>query len=208
MARRKRNIPLRFKYVVLGDGLTEQYYLKHLKEINGYGYSLRPSFFDNISIFEANRIIYELVSGGCNKVIFITDYDTVVNQDKKEQFNKLVKCYEENPEVLICESMPSIEFWFLLHYKLTTRPYKNADETLKALRKFNPDFEKTKSFLQNIKWVEELCSKGKLEDAIGNAENILKQKNRISGSTHFPFTKIHLSIKEFENQKKGGDNKK
>lgn len=38
MARRSLSRETRKTFVVLGDGITEQYYLKHLKEIKGYKY--------------------------------------------------------------------------------------------------------------------------------------------------------------------------
>lgn len=31
---------------VLGDGRTEQYYLKHLKELKGYRYVIKPSLIN------------------------------------------------------------------------------------------------------------------------------------------------------------------
>jgi len=167
MARNKSNKKLRFKFAVLGDGRTEQYYLAHLKTLKSYGYSVKPSLFDNITLSQSEEIIEDLLEGGCDKIIFLTDFDTVVNQNKKEQFNKLVKKYTKNKKVIICETMPSIEFWFLLHYQYTTKLFQNAKEVENALKKYIPEYSKEQNnFLKNIKWVEQLCSNGKFENAI------------------------------------------
>lgn len=202
MARRKRNIRLRTSFAVLGDGKTEQAYLKHLKAIQGYRYSVYPSLFANITHDIAEKKIDELLSGGCDLIVYITDYDTVVSQDKQKTFNDLVKKYEKNDEVLICESMPSIEFWFLLHYQLTTREFKNADEAAEMLRKYIPDFSKSKDFLENRKWVEDMSGNGQLGKAIANARTVLRQKENDDVGKHFPFTKVHEGIEIFENEKK------
>ena len=39
-------------------------------------------------------------------------------------------------------STPAFEYWYLLHYEYTTRPFRNADEIAKALKTHVPDYEK------------------------------------------------------------------
>jgi hypothetical protein len=187
-------------YVVLGDGLTEQYYLKHLKTIKGYKYAIRPSLFASITIQTAEGIIDDYVLGGCDQVIYFTDYDTIVNQDKLAIFEKLKNKYAETPEVLICESMPSIEFWFLLHYQKTTREFCNANEVLIYLSRHLKDYSKSESYLRSSKWVEELFKNGNIDIAIKNSKIVLTEKGKNS-SSHFPFTKVHLALEYFEKQK-------
>jgi hypothetical protein len=200
MGRKIGHRALRTKYVVLGDGLTEQYYLTHLKEIRGYGYSLRPHFFSSITIETAELIIDELLSGGCDCIVYITDYDTIVGQNQHRKYLQFISKYRKNHEVLICESMPSIEFWFLLHYIKTTRNFRNADEAVKELKKHIPDFSKEKTFLENQKWVEDLCRDEKLSVAIKNASEILAEKREGNVGAYFPFSKIGFGVELFENK--------
>ncbi|MDD4000554.1 MAG: RloB domain-containing protein [Bacilli bacterium] len=203
MGREKRNISLRKKYAIVGDGRTEQFYFDHLKKINGYNYSVKPSLFDNISFEEAEEIICNLLEGGTDLVVFFTDYDTIVKEQKKDKFDCFCRNFEKNEKVLICESMPSIEFWFLIHYQYTTRPFRNCAEVEQALKKFIPNYCKNQSrFLQNKNWVEELCENGKFEKAMANARKLLKQKDTEDIGDYFPFTKIHLGIDKFEGIKK------
>ena len=201
MSRQKRNRRFKVKYAVLGDGITEQFYLKHLKDIKGYNYALRPSLFNNIEMSEAHDIIDELLKGGTDGIVYLTDYDTVVNQGKREQFKKLKKQFEDKPQVLICETMPSIEFWFLLHYQNTSKPFQNATEALNALKKHMPKFEKRKVWLEKSQWVNELCVYNKLEFAIKNAKKL--GVNRLKGNvnSHYPFSQIYKALEEFEKWK-------
>jgi hypothetical protein len=200
MARHPQKRQTRKTYVVLGDGQTEQYYLKHLKILKGYKYSIRPSLFASITIETAGGIIDEYLSGGCNQIIYFTDYDTIVNQNKIAEFEKLKGKYANVKEVFICETMPSIEFWFLLHFQKTTREFCNASEVLALLTKHLKEYSKGESYLKNSSWVDTLCSNDKLIKAINNSIAVLTEKEKNSAS-HFPYSKAHIAIEHFEKQK-------
>lgn len=80
------------------------------------------------------------------------------------------KKYEGKKNVVLCGSLPSIEYWFLLHYEDTNRFFPNSDSAENALRKHIVDYEKTDSFLSNRKWVEGgMTNDGKLQNAIERA---------------------------------------
>jgi len=201
MARKigKRNT--RKNYVVLGDGITEQYYLQHLEEFYRYKYVLRPSLFDGITIESAESLIDEYVSGGCSQIIHLTDYDTIVSQQKKEKFDKLKKKYKNLNQVVICESMPGIEFWFLLHYLKTSREFSNCDEVITELVKHIPAYSKKKEYLESNRWVKMLCSENRMKIAINHSKEILREKEIGDKGEHFPYSKIHQAIEYFEAQK-------
>ncbi len=202
MSRQIRNKKLRIKCAVVGDGRTEQYYLGHLKKIRGYAYSVKPRFFDSISLFDAEGIIDDLLDGGCDRVIFFTDYDTVIRDEKVREFKRFTKKYGKNDKVIICESMPSIEFWFLLHFQHTTKRFCNAKEVENELKKHIPGYSKLqRNFLRNKKWVENLISDNKMDVAIEVAKKIMEQKNKEDVGTHFPYTKVNKAINEFEKRK-------
>ena len=201
MARRKREIEFKDRFVVLGEGITEQYYLEHLKKLGSYKYTIKPRLFQNIGIEKAEGIIDDLISGECNSVVFLTDYDVIVNQGKKAVFDKLVRKYEDIDEVLICESMPSIEYWFLLHFRYTTMEFSDCKEVLGELKKHINDYSKSGRYLKSERWFKKLLENGGLEMAVANAEKGLEVYENDSVSTHFPFTKIQHAIEEFDKQK-------
>lgn len=202
MGRIKRERRFNLKYAVLGEGITEQWYLNHLKRYNGYRFSIRPSLFADIGIEKAEGIIDELLSGGCDQVTFLTDYDIIVSQGKIAEFEKLVNKYKDIKEVLICDSMPSIEYWFLLHFAYTTKEFINCDEVVRDLKSHISDYSKKKSYLEKDKWFKQLIKNDGLNKAISNATKGLKQYNKGGNGEHFPFSKMHLAIQEFEKQKK------
>jgi len=48
----------------------------------------------------------------------------------------------DTTQVQIIASSPSIEFWFLLHFEYSARPFQNAAEAQQALRAHLPDYRK------------------------------------------------------------------
>lgn len=80
--------------------------------------------------------------------------------------------YASNPSVLLCDSMPSIEFWFLLHFLNTNRYFATSEDVISVLQKHIPAFSKLQSFLSKETWVNTLLKDEKLEIAISNAISI------------------------------------
>ena len=144
MGRKQKNKRLKLRYEVLGEGITEQWYLQHLKEHENFVYAIRPSLFSDVSIEKAEGIIDELVTGGCDHITFLTDYDTIVSQGKQEVFDRIKNKYADNKNVLICESMPAIELWFLLHFVYTTKEFMNCAQVVEDLKNYLPEYEKKK----------------------------------------------------------------
>ena len=201
MARKRKGKYKKKSIFVLGDGQTEQFYFDHLKNLRGYNYKIRPRLFDALTIENAESKIDELISGDADMIFYFTDYDTIVNQEKKDKFLAFKKKYEDNPNVFILESMPSIEFWFLLHFKKTTTRFENSKEVEKELQKILKGYSKHKQYLKNSGWVEKLCEDNQMEDARKRSIEILKEKQSMSDEGHFPYTKAHIGIEKFEKKK-------
>ena len=99
--------------------------------------------------------------------------------------------------------MPSIEFWFLLHFIKTTKEFTQNDNIINDLRRYISDYQKnTKRFLEKEKWVANLLYGNKMEKAIKRAKEGLKQKNTRKPGRHFPFTRVHLAISQFDKKAK------
>lgn len=165
---RKQNKPL---ITLIGEGLTEQYYFKHIRSLFNYRFSLKPSYFGTTSLVDMDRKISEVLEGGG---IAICVFDTDVplrNESEKKKLQSLHRKYDKKKNVIFCDSLPSIEYWFLLHYLLTNRHFNDAKSVEREVRKFIPNFKKTTEFLEKEKWVEELCSNNKLEIAIQRAKD-------------------------------------
>lgn len=150
---------------IIGAGITEQWYFTHLKALRGYRIKIRPRFFGTETAAGLSKRIEEVLQDeGIAICIFDADVSTW-NEVERKKLDALRKKYKDNPSVLLCDSMPSIEFWFLLHYKNTTRYFGTSKTVIKELRKYIPQYDKTEQFLSNPKWVADMSGEGKHERA-------------------------------------------
>jgi|SRR5690554_454984 len=202
MARITRERIFKHRYAVLGEGITEQWYLNHLKKYKAYRYTIKPSLFANIGLENAERFIDNLLASGYDQITFLTDYDTILSQNRQDQFDRLVRKYEGCGEVFICESMPSIEIWFLLHFSYTTQEFVDYESIKRVLRRKLTGYEKSRKYLATAGWFDSLIQDGGLEKAQENAKRLLGRLKMGNVGRHCPFTKMHLAIEEFEKQKR------
>lgn len=135
-----------------------------------------------------------------------TGYDKVycvIDRDRHPNFREaLQKAKGKKIEVIV--SIPCFEYWLLLHYDYITTPFQAAqgshcEEVIKALKKYEPNYEKGKNFLKQH---YSCCLKEKQDTAIKNArkresecqhEKLLENKN--------PYTQMYLLIEYLSNIK-------
>ena len=150
---------------IIGAGITEQWYFTHLKALRGYRVKIRPRFFGTETAAGLDKKIEEVLR---DEGIAICVYDADVstwNETERKKLAALQKKYEGNASVLLCDSMPSIEYWFLLHYKHTTRHFGTSKAVIKELKKYIPQYDKTEQFLGNSKWVADMSGESRQEHA-------------------------------------------
>lgn len=171
MARKIENrIQKRRSVTLIGEGITEQYYFTHIRNLFSYRYTIKPYYFSVTSLVEMDKKIAEAIQDG-GFAIAIFDADVASrNEAEKKKLESIRKKYANRKNVLLCDSLTSIEYWFLLHYENTNRFFKDSAATEKALRKYISDYEKKEKFLQEMKWVSDLCADEKLESAKTRAE--------------------------------------
>lgn len=103
----------------------------------------------------------------------------------------LKKKYENNPNVILCDSLQSIEYWFLLHFEDTCRYFQDSAATERALKQYLPTYDKTRKYLEKDKWVKEMLADSKMDKACELAE---KYKGRDS------YSEIYKAIKKLVNR--------
>lgn len=150
---------------IVGAGITEQYYFTHLKNLLGYHVKVRPRYFGQEDIFQLSKKIENILSDG-GVVIAVFDADVALwRDDERKKLEAVKKKYAKNPKVILCDSLPSIEYWFLLHFTDIHRLFPTSENVIKELRKFLPTYDKTAKFLSNPNWVELLCANDGLNSA-------------------------------------------
>ena len=173
MARAKKERELkRSRITVIGEGLTERWYFDHLRTIKGYRYDCKPRFFARQSFEEMSKLI-DWVRQGDGIAVCICDADiTRTNEERANKLQALKTRYAKDERVLICDSMPSIEFWFLIHYMNTRKYFKDSDSIIRVLKKFIPGYEKTGAFLEKLAWVADMASDERMKDACDRASRL------------------------------------
>lgn len=175
---------------IIGAGITEQWYFTHLKFLYEYQIRVRPRFFGTETADGmAKKIAEVLDDGGTAICVFDADVSTW-NDTEKEKLDKLRLKYSKNKHVLLCDSMPAVEYWFLLHYENTNRYFGTSKATVQALKQHIPDYDKSESFLGNRKWVAEMSGDGKLERAYERAKQF-----GVDGQSYSRIHKVFKIIK-------------
>jgi len=164
---------------IIGEGLTEKRYFQHLKKLKGYPCIVRPRFFSSKnSIYYLEKRTKELLMADVT-VICAFDADVAQrNGAERERLQNFIEEYKENDKVIICDSLPSIEFWFLLHFKNTNKHFANYTTIRNELRKYIPRYDKTEKYLIQNKWVKTLIERQK--SAINNGRNLKPGKGSYS----------------------------
>ena len=194
MARiRKERELKRSRITVIGEGLTERWYFEHLRTLKGYHYDCKPRFFTHQSYEEMGKLIdWVLRSGGI--AVCVCDADiTRTNEDRKKAFQAMKAKYAENKDVLICDSMPSIEFWFLIHYINTSKYFQDSDAVIQMLRRHIANYDKSGAFLEKQQWVSEMSTDKRQTEACNRAT--------LLGPDSESYSEIHLAIKLFTGTK-------
>ena len=177
-----------YPFLIGGGTNTERFYFTHINDNTEHKFNIRPRYFgDESNYTEAfpKRILEVLASNDNAKIFCVFDWDTVygneANLKKHETFETQFKTEIANGTVTLCPSMPSIEYWFLLHFEDYTKLLKNYGKVASVLGKYIkacfPDpskplkkLLKSEENLKDSTWVENLCADGKLEMAIARAE--------------------------------------
>ena len=101
--------------------------------------------------------------------------------------------YASNDKVFICDSMPSIEFWFLLHFLETSRFFNDSNEVSNILRRYIPAFQKHSFFLEKVHCVSDLCADDKLATACSRANFLSQNQQAKSYSNIFKAIELFLA---------------
>ena len=191
MARKQEIRNLReSKPTIIGAGITEKYYFVHLKRLHNYFIDIKPRFFGSDCAYYMDKYVEDVLSAG-GMAICVYDLDVTRNNAKENQhILNFQKKYENNRNVLLCGSMPSIEYWFLLHYEQVNRYFSSSDKVIENLRKYTA-FTKHTDYLSRSNWVERLDKH--ISDAINRAKELKE--------TGPSYTYLWRAIEYLESQK-------
>lgn len=158
MRKPKRNAPKPpTSIAVVVDGDDEVWYLQMLKRNEPkIRISIKPEIPNKKSVEEQYNLVRDLSEKEFTKVFWIVDLDSVIKEDDEapkgketplEIFAKYRANLEENyANVVVIVNNPCLEFWFLLHFKKTSKYYDTCAEAKTELKKYLKNYEKTRKF--------------------------------------------------------------
>lgn len=215
-------------FIISGGENTEKYYFQGISAHTSYKFNVKPEYFGNESrYYERFPEIIEqfILPGNPDASIFcVFDLDTLYSgkttQENHQAFlEKVDQLKESFPEssIALCPSMPSIEYWFLLHFEDTNRLIKSNGKSMeKALKpymggyfqqtarapkgcaasqKMLIDMLKDAKYIEDGEWVKKLCTDGKLDQAIQRAEQHINEAEAAHDLKEHSYSYVYLAFK-------------
>ena len=171
---------------VIGEGITEQYYLQSIKHLTNVQITPKlPKHSTGDKFVESE--IKKCIADGYSKIYCLIDMDNKKNAKEKSAYSKLKEKYHNKRhknksigteiEIRFFENERCLEICFLFHFKNTTAEFTTQNELLRELNKFC-NYEKTEQFFLSTRGLNQYFIKngGNLDTAKKNAENSLQRK--------------------------------
>jgi len=117
------------------------------------------------------------------------------NHPRREQLPRALKLAEKNG-IRVALSVPTFEFWLLLHFDFTTAAFDGCDAVRKALKKFIKDYEKGKLPLDDLM--------DRIGTAINHAGRCRKHWDTAGGDRN-PSTDVDLLLHELNASARNDD---
>ena len=133
-----------------------------------------------------------------DRVYFVFDRD---QHETYDEAMRKIKTMRPKNTFFAINSVPSFEFWLLLHFECTTKPFKSIGKTssgnavLKALKGYMPEYEKGSENTFMILF-------SRLATAKKNANLVNAHAHATANKTDNPTTQVHVLIEFMQNMKK------
>ena len=172
------------KPTILGEGkVTEYYYFKHLCHLIRCPAEIDKSNFGRKAIGDFEDKIEQVLKGK-GSVVVVFDADVMAsNETERRRLQAIKDKYRNNENVLICDSYPCIEYWFLLHYADTHKLYsapRLSDEVVKDLCDYIPAYSKQGKWVEDSRWVAALRAEGQEQAARDRAVKYAEDSKQYS----------------------------
>lgn len=193
MSRSRKQNAKSFKksILIICPGLTEKGYLSSMKvdRYKGLAIELEPKLGKADKFNEVFRFLREEYSDPSTAriCIYVNDMDTILSQRKTSEYlaDKRRTQKVSRDELKVIETMPCIEYWFILHDHYTDKYYPSYDSLKQDMKKIADNYEK------NEHWAGKIYSvlKNNLTRAIQNAEKTMSKKDSCEGDCSY--TNMH-----------------
>lgn len=187
---------------IIGEGETEWFYFESLRVAKRYPFKVAPTLAQHSDIGHIVKLVERFVKDGFDRVFCLLDMDRLLRVPKEMQIyqnakRKYGKC--RDTKVVFVETNPCTEFWFLLHFLpgLTSKNYATYEDVLPDLRRYLPDYDKTKRYLSRTNLYQYLCMEGDLARAMQNSET-LRRLSLENPEDYRSYSEIHEVLKALD----------
>ena len=178
---------------IIVDGKDEQWYINKVKE----DYSseklervkVKPELPTQKKEEDLFKFAKDKLDEGYSFVILILDLDKILKEKNEggkgvKEFSKFTNLYTNYLNIkagkkiknhdwmnnlLVIVNNPCLEYWFLLHYRQTTKFFKNCDSLIKEFK----NIPELKDYTKNETYINSLY--GKLKDKLSEARKNAKE---------------------------------
>ncbi len=200
---------MRKTIAIIGEGITEKYYIESLKGISPFVVMPRELGKKASSLKTLEKNILLCVEKGFDEIYCLIDMDGKTSGKSKIEYSALVKKYHSKvlvkkskgieSKVIFIETERCTELWFLYYFTkgASTKKFNSYDELEKELKKYRPNYEKTEKFFKSIvninKNFETEKPKGSIINAYRNSESSLK--SHLKDERGYSYSEMHILIK-------------
>lgn len=204
MARKTNKRKSKNAVAIVGEGITEWHYFTDLKQTERYSFKIKPELPKHSDVDAIVKKATELLDEGYDKVLCLFDMDRVsTNKTENAKYQKHKKKHHYKTSktggiIIFYETMPCIEYWFLIHFiEYSTRIYPDYNSLKPKLLKYLDGYDKSDEYFKRNKIYQILLTQGSISLAIESAERLVKEKST-SDNILFPFTEIHDLLTELK----------
>ena len=142
-------------FAVVVDGETEYWYLQMLKRNEpNIPFNIKPQILQKKNIDQQYKLVIELSEEEYDKVFWIVDLDVLLKEEREknnstsslQQFLSYWRKLSNQNKVVVIVNNPCLEYWFLLHYKNTSKVFTACADAEKQVSQHLKGYEKTKKF--------------------------------------------------------------
>ncbi|MGB1205762.1 MAG: RloB family protein [Chitinophagales bacterium] len=189
------------------EGETEWFYFEHFKTAKKLPYKLKPDLPKHSSYISIFAKAKQLVDDEYDKVFCILDLDDIRSQNLTKKYEKAKATLPKNKKIVVIETMPCFEFWFLLHFiNYSTKVYEDWVSLAPVLKKYWPAYEKDQNYFRSVNLYKYITINGNEVNAKELAEKLRKAKAE-SNNDLFPFTDMDLLLNNLNRLKQSREDK-
>lgn len=155
--RKGRNKLTKQAFAVVVDGQTEYWYLQMLKQNEpNILFDITPKILQKKNIDQQYELVTTLSEEEYDKVFWIVDLDVLLKEEREKKNNpsplqKFLSYWQQlskQNKVVVIVNNPCLEYWFLLHFRKTTKIFTACADAEREVSQYLKGYEKTEKFFK------------------------------------------------------------